>query len=66
MLCRGDAVVTVERVKSTIDFVGQAATQLPRTVHLAKSILERLSAIFGAPVGHALTHFPHPMQPAEQ
>ncbi len=53
-------------MKSVIAFVGHLETQRLQTLHLVRSILERLFSTDGASKGQTFTHAPHAMHPTRQ
>lgn len=53
-------------IKSATAFVGHFGTQRPQTLHLARSIRERLFPIEGASKGQTFTQMPHAMHPVWQ
>src|SRR4030042_2552205 len=53
-------------IKSVIAFVGHLGTQKPHTVHLFKSILDRLFSTEGASKGQTFAQIPHAIHPTWQ
>jgi len=53
-------------MKSLMEFVGHFVTQRPQTLHLFRSILDRLFSTEGASKGHTFTQVPQAMHPTRQ